>query len=233
MLKIQGLECGYGRMKVLEGINLDVGAESVGLFGPNGAGKTTLICAVMGISKPWGGHIEFDGKRIEGTETHLMARMGVALVPQERELFPEMSVEDNLMLGAAYIPHAKDTMAEQIEKVFTLFPILKERRKQLAGTMSGGQQRMVAIGRALMSKPRLLILDEPSLGLQPSIVTEVFEVLRELKKTVSILVTEQNVRESLRSIDRGYVLENGKIVIEDSAEGLRTNPHVLTSYLGI
>ena len=233
MLKIQGLECGYGRMKVIDGVNLEVGAESVGLFGPNGAGKTTLICAIMGINKIWAGSIELDGKRIEGTETHLMARMGVALVPQERELFPGMSVEDNLMLGAAYIPHAKDKTAEQIEKVFSLFPILKERRKQLAGTMSGGQQRMVAIGRALMSKPKLLILDEPSLGLQPSIVAEVFEVLRELKKTVSILVTEQNVRESLRSIDRGYVLENGKIVIEDSAEGLRTNPHVLKSYLGL
>jgi len=233
MLKIQGLECGYGRMKVIEGVNLEVGAESVGLFGPNGAGKTTLICAVMGIIKPWAGSIELDGTRIEGTETHLMARMGVALVPQERELFPGMSVEDNLLLGAAYIPHAKDKTAEQIEKVFALFPILKERRKQMAGTMSGGQQRMVAIGRALMSRPKLLILDEPSLGLQPSIVAEVFEVLKELKKTVSILVTEQNVRESLKAIDRGYVLENGKIVIEDSAEGLRTNPYLIKSYLGL
>jgi branched-chain amino acid transport system ATP-binding protein len=144
-----------------------------------------------------------------------------------------MSVEDNLLLGAAYIPHAKDKTDESLEWVFSLFPILKERRKQWAGTMSGGQQRMVAIARALMSKPRLLILDEPSLGLQPSIVAEVFEVLRELKKSVSILVTEQNVRESLKAIDRGYILENGKIVIEDSAEGLKTNPHVLKSYLGI
>ncbi|PKL06294.1 MAG: branched-chain amino acid ABC transporter ATP-binding protein [Spirochaetae bacterium HGW-Spirochaetae-9] len=233
MLKIHALECGYGRMKVLDGVSIEVGAESVGLFGPNGAGKTTLIGAVMGLNKVWGGTIELDGKRVEGTETHLMARMGVALVPQERELFPGMSVDDNLMLGAAYIPHAKGRTAEQLEKVFSLFPILKERRKQLAGTMSGGQQRMVAIARALMSCPKLLILDEPSLGLQPSIVAEVFEVLKELKKTVSILVTEQNVRESLRSIDRGYVLENGKIVIEDSAEGLKTNPYVLKSYLGI
>ncbi len=233
MLKIEGLECGYGRMKVLEGVSLEVGAESVGLFGPNGAGKTTLIGAIMGMNKPWAGSIEFEGKAIQGTETHLMARMGVALVPQERELFPGMSVEDNLMLGAAYIPHAKDHTAEYLEKVFTMFPILKERRKQLAGTMSGGQQRMVAIARALMSNPRLLILDEPSLGLQPSIVAEVFEVLKELKKTVSILVTEQNVRESLKSIDRGYVLENGKIAIQDTAEGLKTNPYVLKSYLGL
>jgi branched-chain amino acid transport system ATP-binding protein len=220
-------------MRVLEGVSLDVGKESVGLFGPNGAGKTTLIGAVMGMNKLWAGEIEFAGRQIGGTDTHLMARMGVALVPQERELFPGMSVEDNLVLGAAYIPHAKGIIPEQMEKVFALFPILKERRKQLAGTMSGGQQRMVAIARALMSNPKLLILDEPSLGLQPSIVAEVFEVLRELKKTVSIMVTEQNVRESLKSIDRGYVLENGKIVIEDSAEGLRTNPYVLKSYLGI
>jgi len=233
MLAIQGLECGYGRMKVLEGINFEVGAESVGLFGPNGAGKTTLISAVMGMIKPWKGKIELDGTRIDGLETFRIARMGVALVPQERELFPGMSVEDNLVLGAAYIPHAREDTQAQLEYVYSLFPILKERRAQLAGTMSGGQQRMLAIGRALMSKPRLLILDEPSLGLQPSIVAEVFEVLKSLKRSVSILVTEQNVRESLRAIDRGYVLENGRIVLEDSAEGLKSNPHVIKSYLGI
>lgn len=233
MLAIQGLECGYGRMKVLEGINFEVGAESVGLFGPNGAGKTTLISAVMGMIKPWKGKIELDGTRIDWLETFRIARMGVALVPQERELFPGMSVEDNLVLGAAYIPHAREDTQAQLEYVYSLFPILKERRAQLAGTMSGGQQRMLAIGRALMSKPRLLILDEPSLGLQPSIVAEVFEVLKSLKRSVSILVTEQNVRESLRAIDRGYVLENGRIVLEDSAEGLKSNPHVIKSYLGI
>ncbi|MCX8014156.1 MAG: ATP-binding cassette domain-containing protein, partial [Rectinema sp.] len=166
-------------------------------------------------------------------ETFRIARMGVALVPQERELFPGMSVEDNLVLGAAYIPHAREETTSQLDYVYSLFPILKERRAQLAGTMSGGQQRMLAIGRALMSKPRLLILDEPSLGLQPSIVAEVFEVLKSLKKSISILVTEQNVRESLRAIDRGYVLENGRIVLEDSAEGLAHNPYVIKSYLGI
>jgi branched-chain amino acid transport system ATP-binding protein len=233
MLTIQNLECGYGRMKVIDGVNFAVGAESVGLFGPNGAGKSTLIATVMGMIKPWKGSIELDGKRIEGAETHTIARMGVALVPQERELFPGMSVEDNLVLGAAYIPHAKDDIPNQLEKVFALFPILKERRTQYAGTMSGGQQRMLAIGRALMSKPGLLILDEPSLGLQPSIVSEVFEVLKGLKSSVSILVAEQNVRESLKAIDRGCVLENGRIVLEDSAEGLRTNPFVIKSYLGL
>ena len=233
MLKIENLVCGYGRMQVLDNVSLEIGAESVGLFGPNGAGKTTLISAVMGMIKPWKGNIEFEGEDLVGKETFHMARLGIALVPQERELFPWMSVEDNLTLGAAYIPHAKDKAPEQMEKVFELFPILKERRRQLAGTMSGGQQRMLAIARALMSQPRLLILDEPSLGLQPSIVAEVFEVLKELKKNVSVLVTEQNVQESLRAIDRGYVLENGKIVLEDSAKGLKTNPYVLKSYLGL
>lgn len=233
MLKIENLVCGYGRMQVLDNVSLEIGAESVGLFGPNGAGKTTLISAVMGMIKPWKGNIEFEGEDLVGKETFHMARLGIALVPQERELFPWMSVEDNLTLGAAYIPHAKDKAPEQMEKVFELFPILKERRRQLAGTMSGGQQRMLAIARALMSQPRLLILDEPSLGLQPSIVAEVFEVLKGLKKNVSVLVTEQNVRESLRAIDRGYVLENGKIVLEDSAKGLKTNPYVLKSYLGL
>jgi branched-chain amino acid transport system ATP-binding protein len=233
MLTLQSLECGYGRLKVLESINFQVGMESVGLFGPNGAGKTTLISAILGMVKPWKGSIEFDGKNIAGMETHHIARMGVALVPQERELFPGMSVKDNLELGAFYIPHAKADIPNQIEKVYSIFPILKERHAQLAGTLSGGQQRMLAIGRALMSKPKLLILDEPSLGLQPSIVAEVFDVLKDLKSSISILVTEQNVRESLRAIDRGYVLENGRIVMEDTAEGLKTNPHVVKSYLGI
>lgn len=233
MLKIDNLVCGYGKMKVMDNVSISIGAESVGLFGPNGAGKTTLISAIMGFMKPWSGDIAFEGSSIVGKETFFMARSGIALVPQERELFPGMTVADNLTLGAAYIPHAKATIEEQREKVFSLFPILKERHNQLAGTMSGGQQRMVAIARALMSKPRLLILDEPSLGLQPSIVAEVFDVLKELKTSVSILITEQNVRESLKAIDRGYVLENGKIVIEDSAEGLKTNPYVLKSYLGL
>ncbi|MBL8968180.1 MAG: ABC transporter ATP-binding protein [Spirochaetaceae bacterium] len=233
MLKVENLECGYGKLTVLRGVSIEVGAESVGLFGPNGAGKTTLINAIMGLVSPRSGSISLEGREIGGGKTHEIARAGIALVPQERELFPGMSVADNLELGAAYIPHAKANAARQLEVVLELFPILKERYRQLAGTMSGGQQRMVAIGRALMANPKLLILDEPSLGLQPSIVAEVFERLTLLKKSVSILVTEQNVRESLRSIDRGYVLENGAIAVEDDAKGLLTNPHVVSAYLGI
>jgi branched-chain amino acid transport system ATP-binding protein len=233
MLTIEKLECGYGKLSVLRSVSFTVGAESVGLFGPNGAGKTTLINALVGIVKPRSGRIDFDGANLGAMKTHEIARAGIALVPQERELFPFMSVADNLELGAAYIPHARDRKEEQLETVLGLFPILKERYRQLAATMSGGQQRMVAIARALMAAPKLLILDEPSLGLQPSIVAEVFEKLAGLKRSVSIFVTEQNVRESLRSIDRGYVLENGVVVLEDTAEGLAHNPHVISSYLGI
>ncbi|HUW69517.1 MAG TPA: ABC transporter ATP-binding protein [bacterium] len=233
ILDIKKLETGYGRLQVLRGIDLSVGKESVGLFGPNGAGKTTLINAIMGIVKPWAGSIEFEGKSIGGHQTHMVARSGIALVPQERELFPGMSVADNLELGAAYVPRGKPIMAQQLEVVLTLFPILKERYKQYVGTMSGGQQRMVAIGRALMANPALLILDEPSLGLQPSIVAEVFDRLSILKKDIAILVTEQNVRESLKAIDRGYVIENGAVVLEDTAKGLSSNPHVVSAYLGI
>ncbi|OHE62864.1 MAG: branched-chain amino acid ABC transporter ATP-binding protein [Treponema sp. GWB1_62_6] len=233
ILEVKKLETGYGKLGVLRAVDLSVGKESVGLFGPNGAGKTTLINAVMGMVEPWAGSIFFDGKEIGGSRTHLVARAGIALVPQERELFPGMSVADNLALGAAYVPRAKGIEKRQLDMVLQLFPILKERFSQLVGTMSGGQQRMVAIGRALMANPVLLILDEPSLGLQPSIVAEVFERLALLKKEFSILVTEQNVRESLKAIDRGYVLENGAVALEDTAEGLAKNPHVLSAYLGI
>ena len=233
MLRIEGLECGYGKLPVLRGVSIEVAAESVGLFGPNGAGKTTLINAVMGMIRPSGGRIGFEGDDLTSLKTHEVARRGIALVPQERELFPGMSVADNLELGAVFVPRGRDIVERQLDMVLGLFPILKDRYRQPAGTMSGGQQRMVAIARALMANPRLLILDEPSLGLQPSIVAEVFEKLAQLKKTVSILVTEQNVRESLRAVDRGYVLENGSIVLEGSAERIGTDPHVLRSYLGI
>ncbi|HUI69192.1 MAG TPA: ABC transporter ATP-binding protein [Spirochaetia bacterium] len=233
MLRIADLSCSYGRIPVLRGVSLSVGSESVGLFGPNGAGKTTLINAIMGLVRPRAGIVEMDGKDLTALRTHEIARAGIALVPQERELFPGMSVGDNLELGAAYIPHARDMIERQEAAVLDLFPVLRTRYRQLAGTLSGGQQRMVAIGRALMANPRLLILDEPSLGLQPSIVSEVFEKLARLKATVSILVTEQNVRESLRAVDRGYVLENGTVSLQDSAAGLSNNPRVISSYLGI
>lgn len=233
ILEIAGLTCGYGKLPVLRDVSLSIDAESVALIGPNGAGKTTLINAIAGLVRPWSGTVRFDGREITGQATHRTARAGIALVPQERELFPGMSVADNLALGAAYIPRAKGQEERLLEQVTRLFPILRERYRQIVGTMSGGQQRMVAIGRALMANPKLLILDEPSLGLQPSIVSEVFDRLSELKKDVAILVTEQNVKESLRSVDRGCVLENGAIVLEGTAEALSRDPHVEASYLGL
>ena len=233
MLKISTMSCGYCRIEVIRDISVEVGRESVGLFGPNGAGKTTLINALMGIVKPTAGTITFNGEDITGIEAHQAARLGIALVPQERELFPRMSVRDNLELGCLYIPGKADGMADRLDSVFDTFPILKARQGQLAGTMSGGQQRQLAIGRALMAEPKLLILDEPSLGLQPSIVSELYGILAEMKKDVSILVTEQNVRESLRAVDRGYVMENGGVAIQGSADELKTDPHVVKVYLGL
>lgn len=233
MLKIEGVNCYYGRLHVLHDLTLEVGDESVGLFGPNGAGKTTLVNAILGMMPVRRGTIVLDGREIQNRPTHEIVRSGVALVPQERELFPLMTVRENLMIGAEQIPQARERAEETMEEVFEHFPILRERVGQLAVTMSGGQQRMLALGRALMARPSVLILDEPSLGLQPSIVHTLFGTLTEMKRETSILVTEQNVRESLRAVDRGYVLENGSVVIQGSAESLAHDPEVERSYLGL
>ncbi|MDK2840403.1 MAG: branched-chain amino acid transport system ATP-binding protein, partial [Thermosipho sp. (in: thermotogales)] len=180
------------------------------------------------------GELIFEGNSLIGFKTHEIIRKGISLVPQERELFPFMTVEENLKLGAAYVPNARNRISENLNFVFEIFPILKDRIHQLAGTMSGGQQRMLAIGRALMANPKLLILDEPSLGLQPSLVIELFQKLVEIKKSgVSIMLAEQNVKQGLKVIDRGYVLENGKIVMEDVAQNLANSPHIQKSYLGV
>lgn len=233
MLSIQNVNCGYGRLQVLRELSLEITDGAVGLFGPNGAGKTTLVDAILGINRIQGGSIEFEGAAIHNTPTHEIVHAGIALVPQERELFPGMTVLENLRIGAEQNPRAREQVEETLESVFGYFPILRERTKQLAGTMSGGQQRMLAVGRALMARPSLLILDEPSLGLQPSIVHELFTILGEMKQRITILVTEQNVRESLRTVDRGYVLENGKIVLQGTAEELANDPEVERSYLGL
>lgn len=234
MLEIRNLNVSYGKIQVIWNISITVGPEAVGLFGPNGAGKTTLINCVLGMIRPMSGNIFFDGKDITGLETHQIVRLGIALVPQERELFPMMMVEENLKSGAAYIPHARNNIFDRMNFVFTVFPVLKERLSQKAGTMSGGEQRMLAVGRALMSCPKLLILDEPSVGLQPSIVSEMFAKLKQIRKEgVAILLTEQNVKQGLKIIDRGYVIENGRIVIEDRSDKLAQNEHVKISYLGV
>ncbi|MFW5986433.1 MAG: ABC transporter ATP-binding protein [Halanaerobiales bacterium] len=235
MLEIKNLEVAYDKIKVIDGLSMRIGdKEAVGIFGPNGAGKTTLINAILGLIKPVAGDIIFQGQNIIDMQTHKIAQQGIALVPQNRELFPLMTVKENLRLGASFIPAARNEIENSLGFVYDIFPILKERESQLAGTMSGGQQRMLTLGRGLMSRPKLLILDEPSVGLQPSLVTDLFQKLNEIKKQeVSILLTEQNVRQGLKIIDRGYVLETGAIVMEDNAEQLSENDHIKKSYLGI
>jgi branched-chain amino acid transport system ATP-binding protein len=233
MLAVRKINIFYGKLHILWDLSLEVGKESVGLFGPNGAGKTTLINAVLGLVKPVSGEIQFDGGPLLSLETYQRIRRGISVVPQERELFPEMTVVENLRAGAAYIPEAKGKIQESLDFVVGMFPVLKDRMKQPAVTLSGGGQRMLAIGRALMANPKMLILDEPSCGLQPSIVSELFHRLKEIKTRVSLLIAEQNVRQCLKAIDRGYVIENGRIVMEKGAQDLAGNDHIRRSYLGL
>jgi branched-chain amino acid transport system ATP-binding protein len=233
MLVLRNINIFYGKLHILWDLSLEVGKESVGLFGPNGAGKTTLINAVLGLVRPVSGEIQFDGESLLSLETYQRIRRGISVVPQERELFPVMTVMENLRAGAAYIPEAKGKSQESLDFVFAIFPALKERVKQPAGTLSGGGQRMLAIGRALMADPKMLILDEPSCGLQPSIVSELFHRLKEIKAKVSLLIAEQNVRQCLKAIDRGYVIEDGRIVMEQGAHDLAGNDHIRRSYLGL
>lgn len=233
MLTVDKVNLYYGKMHILWDFSLEVGKESVGLFGSNGAGKTSLINAVLGLVKPLNGVIQFEGESLLPLNTFQRIRRGISVVPQERELFPMMTVMENLKTGAAYIPGAKGKVRESLDFVFETFPALKDRLKQAAGTLSGGGQRMLAIGRALMADPKMLILDEPSCGLQPSLVSELFHRLNELKARISILIAEQNVRQCLKAIDRGYVIENGKIVMNKTARDLAGDDHIRKSYLGL
>jgi branched-chain amino acid transport system ATP-binding protein len=233
MLAVSNLNHYYGKAHVLRDLSIQVGAESVGVFGPNGAGKTTLVHAIVGLVRPRSGTITFEGRSLLRLPTHQVIRSGIALVPQERELFPFMSVQANLEAGAAYVPRARGGMSTSLQEAFAMFPILKDRARQLAGTLSGGEQRMLAIGRALMSAPKLLILDEPSLGLQPSLVTELLHKVRDIGERIAVLMAEQNVRQSLKAVHRGYVIENGRIALEGHAHGLLHNDHVRRAYLGL
>ncbi len=236
MLKIKNLEVSYERVQVIWGVDLSVQKnEAVGIFGPNGSGKTTIIKSILGLVDNVSGEIEFEDRNINKWGTHEIIRSGVALVPQDRELFPRMTVEENLRLGSSFIERAQESTSENLTFVFDLFPSLKEKREDAAGTLSGGQQRMLTVGRALMADPDLLILDEPSVGLQPSLVKELFQKLKNIKAEgeVSIFLAEQNVRQGLKIIDRGYVLENGSIVIEADGDELLDNEHVQEAYLGL
>jgi branched-chain amino acid transport system ATP-binding protein len=235
LLNVRSLHAGYGRAEVLTGLNLRLPEASVvTVIGPNGAGKSTLLNALMGVL-PSQGQIIFDGAEIAGLSLEDRVMKGLALVPEKRELFTTMSVEDNLILGG-FRPMrlGQRDWRDGLEKVFELFPRLKERRAQLAGTLSGGERQMLAVGRALMARPKLLMLDEPSLGLAPLIVKEVFSIVAKLRDSgVSILLIEQNARAALEVADYAYVLETGEVGLEGSAADLARDPRVIETYLGV
>ena len=234
LLQVRGLRAGYGKAEVLSGLDLKLPQGSVvTVIGPNGAGKSTTLNALMGIL-PASGAISFDGRDIIDVPLEERVMAGLALVPEKRELFGEMSVEDNLVLGAFQRYRiGKRDHGQTLEEVYALFPRLKERRDQQAGTMSGGERQMLAVGRALMAKPKLLMLDEPSLGLAPLIVREIFRIIGELRRRgVSILLVEQNARAALQVADYAYVLETGQIAMQGPAHTLADDPRVIEAYLG-
>ena len=232
-LEVQALETGYGKAQVLFGVDLEVEAgELVALLGANGAGKTTLLRALSGLLRPWKGSVLLGGKNLRGLSPARRARLGLGHVPEGRQLFPLMTVEENLRLGAAFLAPGREK--EGYERVYALFPQLAERRRQLAGTLSGGEQQMLAIGRALMGFPRILLVDEPSLGLSPRLAEEVLLALKEVARGgVGVLLVEQNVALSLEVAERGYVLEHGRVVLEGPAQALAQDPRVREAYLSL
>jgi branched-chain amino acid transport system ATP-binding protein len=234
MLKVTGLQTFYGDLQALHGVALEVQeGEIVSVIGGNGAGKTTTLMTVSGVLRPRAGVIEFEGRRIDRLKPMEIVEAGLVHVPEGRQLFPSMTVEENLLMGAC-AERARAARAKSLDRVFTLFPKLRERRRQLAGTLSGGEQQMVAIGRGLMSRPRLLMLDEPSLGLSPMLVTAIFDIIREINRGgATILLVEQNIFRSLELSQRGYILENGRIVAEGPSQQLLRDPQVRTAYLGL
>ena len=232
-LEVQALETGYGKAQVLFGVDLEVEAgELVALLGANGAGKTTLLRALSGLLRPWKGSVLLGGKDLRGLSPARRARLGLGHVPEGRQLFPLMTVEENLRLGAAFLAPGREK--EGYERVYALFPRLAERRRQLAGTLSGGEQQMLAIRRALMGFPRILLVDEPSLGLSPRLAEEVLLALKEVARGgVGVLLVEQNVALSLEVAERGYVLEHGRVVLEGPAQALAQDPRVREAYLSL
>lgn len=231
MLEIVNLNISHGHLQVVWDLTLSVKkGEIVTLIGPNGSGKTTTVETIAGLNKTATGTVRFLGRDILGMPSYRIFQEGLALVPERREIFPKMSVFENLLLGSA---GKEDVREKMLSHVFTLFPVLHEREKQQAGTMSGGEQQMLAIARALMSDPKLLVLDEPSTGLSPLLVAQVFRSLEQLgREGLTILLLEQNVRNALDLCNRGYVLENGRIVLEGKSKELMHNPHIQKAYLG-
>jgi branched-chain amino acid transport system ATP-binding protein len=234
LLRLADLRSGYGRAEVLHGLTLDAATGSViTVIGPNGAGKSTLLNTLMGVI-PSRGTLQFDGEDIATLPLEDRVMAGMALVPEKRELFASMPVEDNLVLGAfRQVRLGNRRWRDRLDDVYAIFPRLAERRRQLAGTLSGGERQMLAVGRALMSRPRLLMLDEPSLGLAPLVVREIFHTIEGLRKTgVTILLVEQNARAALQVADHGYVLEMGEFALQGPAQALALDPRVIDTYLG-
>ena len=234
MLEVSNVDAGYGSTVILQDISLHVEpGEVVTIVGANGAGKTTLLRTISGLVKPRTGAITFEGKDITRLEAHDTVDRGITLIPEGRQLFPDMTVRDNLLMGA-YCRHARDYQDDTLHEVLELFPRLRERLDQHASSLSGGEQQMVAIARGMMARPKILMFDEPSLGLAPIIVSQVFEVIAQVAATgTTVLIVEQNVFHTLKAADRGYVLENGRMVLSDDADALLQNDHVRQAYLGI
>jgi branched-chain amino acid transport system ATP-binding protein len=234
MLRVCNIDVCYGDLQALHQVSLEVQqGEVITLVGSNGAGKTTTLRAISGLLQPRAGSIEFLGQRIDHLPPHRIVEMGIAHVPEGRRLFPMMTVRENLEVGA-YVSAAKERRGLSLTKVFQIFPTLKERQRQLAGTLSGGEQQMVAIGRALMSAPKLLMLDEPSLGLAPLVVREIFQVIEEVRQQgTTVLLVEQDAYHALSLADRAYVLENGQVLLSGPGKDLLGNSYVKSAYLGV
>ena len=234
MLELKGVTAGYGHFTALWDVSLRVASgEAVAVVGPNGAGKTTLLRVISGLIPARAGELAFDGHALAGKPAHKIVAHGIAHVPEGRRIFPGLSVADNLKMGA-FLPRARREFAESLERVYALFPVLAERRSQRAGSLSGGEQQMLAIGRALMSRPKLILLDEPSMGLAPVMVLRLFDLIRRVRQEgYTILVVEQNVRQVLKLVDRAYLLEVGRIKMEGRAEELSEQDFVRKAYVGL
>ena len=235
LLRVDKVESFYGRSQILHGVSLEINErEFVCVLGANGAGKTTLLKAIAGLAKPRKGSVEFAGRRIDALPAHQIVQEGITLTPEDRKIFPQMSVYKNLILGAWVHGRNGEKIQENISQAYDLFPILKDRRDQMAGTLSGGEQQMLVIGRSLMSNPKLLMLDEPSLGLAPLVVERIFEIIQEIhRRSTTILLVEQNASMSLATAGRGYILENGRIILEGPAQNLLEDEKVKKAYLGL
>ena len=233
LLAVENLEAGYGPINVLHGLSLTVEpGEIVAMIGANGAGKTTTLMCVSGVVRVRGGKVLFDGKDLTRLPAHEVVKLGLTQAPEGRKIFPRLTVLENLQMGA-FTRTDPDGVAKDVERAFEMFPILRERRHQPGGLLSGGQQQMLAIARALMARPKLLLLDEPSLGLAPQVVVQIFDVIKELNRQgVSVLLVEQNARMALRVAHRGYVLETGRVTFSDKADVLLNDPRIRAAYLG-